>query len=187
LLPQHGTIRVMSDPRVDIVNEHMRLENAYDFPGCIGEFGHAKYEVVADSELFDGPARVNDFLSENHRAFPDFEFVPTRVSPTTDAVLVEGRFKGTHLGPWRGLPATGKKVDFPMCLIFEFEGESMVNEKLYFDLSSPLRQLGVADDFNSLRGKLTIVLSHPLVIGKAFVRNALLSLRGKKTPATRKG
>ncbi|GAC1326999.1 MAG: hypothetical protein NVSMB13_12890 [Mycobacteriales bacterium] len=114
-----------------IVNEHTRLENAYDFPACIGVFGRPKYEVVADDELYDGPDRVHFFLSENLKAFPDFRFVPTRVSPTTDAVLVEGRFQGTHLGSWRGLPGTGRKVDVAMCLIFEFEGQSMVNEKLY--------------------------------------------------------
>ena len=153
--------------RVATVNEHMRLENAYDFPGCIGEFGQPKYEIVADGELFDGGDRVHQFLSENHTAFPDFVFAPTRVSPTTDAVLVEGRFTGTHLGPWRGLPPTGKKVDFTMCLIFEFEGDSMTNEKVYFDLSTPLRQLGVADDFNKIRGKLTAALTHPVVIAKA--------------------
>ena len=169
-----------TDPRVAIVNEHMRLENAYDFPGCVGAFGHAKYEVVADNELFDGADRVHDFLSENHKAFPDFEFVPSRVSPTTDAVVVEGRFKGTQLGTWRGLPPTGRKVDFAMCLIFEFDGDSMINERLYFDLSTPLEQLGVVNNYNSLRGKLTVVLSHPIVLVKAMLRGLLLRLRGKK-------
>ncbi|SDJ10450.1 SnoaL-like polyketide cyclase [Frankineae bacterium MT45] len=158
------------DPRVAIVNEHMRLENAYDFVGCTGVFGHAKYEIVADGELYDGAARVQDFLGQNHGAFPDFVFAPTRVAPTTDAVLVEGRFEGTHLGNWRGLPATGRRVDFAMCLIFEFEGESMVNEKVYFDLNTPLRQLGVADDPNSIRGKVDLVLTHPLVLIKALLR-----------------
>lgn len=170
-----------TDRRVEIVNEHMRLENAYDFPACISEFSAPKYEVVADGELFDGQERVHQFLAENHRAFPDFEFVPTRVSPTTDAVLVEGRFKGTHLGNWRGLPATGKKVDFAMCLIFEFDGTSMINEKLYFDLSSPLRQLGVVDNLNGVRGKLTLVLTHPIVIVKAAIFSLTRKLRGKKT------
>jgi hypothetical protein len=99
--------------------------------------------------------------SQNHTAFPDFVFEPTRVSPTTGAVLVEGRFTGTHLRSWRGLPATGRKVDFQMCLIFEFDGESMTSEKVYFDLNTPLRQLGIADDYNSLRGKLGAVLGHP--------------------------
>jgi hypothetical protein len=28
----------LDDRRVDIVNEHMRLENAHDFPGCVGVF-----------------------------------------------------------------------------------------------------------------------------------------------------
>ncbi|HET9872786.1 MAG TPA: ester cyclase [Propionibacteriaceae bacterium] len=167
------------DPRVATVNEHMRLENAHDFSGCIGEFTRAKYEVIADGGLFDGPDRVNDFLSENVKAFPDFKFLPSRVSPATDAVLVEGRFTGTHLGTWRGLPATGKKVDFPMCLVFDFEGEAMVSERLYFDLSSPLRQLGVADDPNSLRGKATIILTHPVAIMKAVLRNLRLAGQGR--------
>ncbi len=168
------------DPRVATVQEHMRLENAHDFAGCIGEFTRAKYEVIAEDSLFDGPDRVNDFLTENVEAFPDFEFIPTRISPASDAVLVEGRFTGTHLGSWRGLPATGKSVDFPMCLIFEFEGEAMVSERLYFDISSPLRQLGVADDPNSLRGKVTMILTHPVTILKAVLRNLRLGGGGRR-------
>lgn len=158
------------DPRVAKVNEHMRLENAHDFAGCIGEFGRARYEVVADGELYDGANRVDFFLSENRRAFPDFLFEPTRVCPTTDAVVVEGRFKGTHLGSWRGLLATGRKVDFPMCLIFEFEGDDMVNERIYFDVGTPLQQLGVEFNPNSLRGKVVALLTHPVTIIKAMLR-----------------
>jgi hypothetical protein len=30
------------DPRVTIVNEHMRLENEHDFAGCIAEFSRAR-------------------------------------------------------------------------------------------------------------------------------------------------
>jgi steroid delta-isomerase-like uncharacterized protein len=162
------------DRRADLVNEHMRLENAYDFPACIGKFGRPRYEIMADGELFDGAARVNDFLSENLRAFPDFVFEPTRVSPTTAAVLVEGVFKGTHEGPWRGLPATGRRVNFPMCLIFEFEGDVMVNERVYFDVGTPLRQLGVADDPNSIKGKIVTVLAHPVTIIRALLRSIWL-------------
>ena len=101
------------------------------------------------------------------------------MSPAAGAVLVEGRFTGTHLGSWRGLPATGRKVDFQMCLIFEFDGDSMTNEKVYFDLSTPLRQLGIADDYNSPRGKLAAVLGHPVVILKALV----FSLTHRTQPA----
>jgi steroid delta-isomerase-like uncharacterized protein len=166
--------------RVEIVNEHMRLENAHDFPACIGAFGRPRYEVMANGEVFDGAARVNDFLSENRQAFPDFRFEPTRVSPTVDAVLVEGTFNGTHEGVWRGLPATGRRVSFPMCLIFEFEGDVMVNERIYFDLGTPLQQLGVADDPDSTKAKIFVVLAHPVTIARAVLRTALRRLTGRR-------
>ena len=172
----------LDDKRVAMVNDHMRLENAYDFPGCVGVFGRAQYQLIADGELYEGADRVHYFLSQNHTAFPDFVFEPTRVSPTTDAVVVEGRFVGTQLGPWRGLPASGRKVDFQMCLIFEFDGESMTNEKVYFDLNTPLQQLGIGDDYNSLRGKLAAVMGHPIVILKAL----LFSLTHPANPGTAK-
>jgi steroid delta-isomerase-like uncharacterized protein len=159
----------LDDKRVATVNEHMRLENAYDFPACAAVFGKPQYQLIADGELYDGADRVQYFLAQNHTAFPDFVFEPTRVSPTTNAVVVEGRFTGTQLGPWRGLPASGRKVDFQMCLIFEFDGESMTSEKVYFDLNTPLLQLGIGNDYNSLRGKLAAVLDHPFVILRALL------------------
>ena len=58
-----------------------------------------------------------------------------------------------------------------MCLVFDFEGADMVGESLYFDLGAPLRQLGVADDPRSLRGMLTIKLSHPVVVLRAYLRS----------------
>ncbi|MBK8460398.1 MAG: ester cyclase [Micropruina sp.] len=168
----------MADPRLAIVNEHMRLENDHDFAGCIAEFSSAKYEVMATDELYDGEGRVEDFLVENKRAFPDFAFLPSRISPASDCVVVEGRFTGTHLGTWRGLPATGRRVDFPMCLIFVFDGNDMVSERLYFDMGAPLRQLGVADDPNTLRGKVTLLITHPLVILKALLRKVGIGRTG---------
>ena len=153
------------------VEAHMRLENAHDFPACIEEFSRARYDVLSLGDIYDGADRVHDFLADNLRGFPDFAFVPVRISPSTDCVVVEGRFTGTHDGTWNGLPPTGRRVDFPMCLVFDFEGDAMVGETLYFDIGAPLRQLGVADDPRSKRGMLTIVLSHPVVVLRAFLRN----------------
>jgi predicted ester cyclase len=167
-----------TDPRVATVVEHMRLENEKDFAGCIGKFTRPRYEVLASEELYDGEDRVHDFLRENHTAFPDFEFVVSRVSPATDVVVVEGRFTGTQLGPWRGLPPTGRRVDLPICLVFEFEGEDMMSERLYFDIGTALHQLGVADDPDTLRGKVTAVLTHPLVVTGSWLRAGWQRIRG---------
>jgi steroid delta-isomerase-like uncharacterized protein len=150
----------------------MRLENEHDFPGCIGAFTHARYEIVATGEIHDGPDAVDAFLAENRRAFPDFRFTPTRTTGSANSVLVEGAFTGTHDGPWRGLPATGRRVDFRMAVVFEFDGEDLVCERVYFDLGTPLRQLGVSRDPTSLGGRLTTLACHPVTIAKALLRTA---------------
>lgn len=163
--------------RQAVVLEHMRLENEHDFPGCIGEFSHPRYEIVATGEVHDGAAAVEEFLLENRRAFPDFRFEPEHTTPAGDAVLVEGVFTGTHEGTWRGLPATGRQVGFRMAVVFEFEGEALVCERVYFDLGTPLRQLGVARDPTSPMGQIATVANHPVTIARALLR----SLRQKRT------
>ena len=47
----------------------------------------------------------------------------------------------------------------------------MVCEKTYFDIGTPLRQLGVARDPNSTGGKIATSLNHPIVVGRALIRS----------------
>ena len=157
--------------RVAVVLEHMRLENEHDFSGCIAEFGRPRYDIVATDEVRDGATAVEAFLHENRRAFPDFRFDAQTTRDAGDAVLVEGVFTGTHEGTWRGLPATGRKVRFPMAVVFTFEGDALVGERLYFDLATPLRQLGVARDPTSPWGRVLVVANHPLTVAGAAFRS----------------
>lgn len=151
------------------VLEHMQAENAHDFDRCIAAFSHPRYEIVATGEVWDGHSGVNTLLNENKKGFSNFHFEPDVMHHSDSAVIVEGRFHGTHDGNWRGLPATGRKVDFPLIIVFQFENERMVCEKTYFDIGTPLRQLGVARDPNSRGGKVATALNHPLVVGKALI------------------
>jgi hypothetical protein len=57
-----------------------------------------------------------------------------------------------------------------MAAVFLFEGDSLVCERVYFDAATILRQLGIAHDPLSLRGKVATVLNHPLTIGRAVIR-----------------
>jgi steroid delta-isomerase-like uncharacterized protein len=153
------------------VLEHMGAENAHDFERCIAAFTHPRYEIIATGEVWDGHSGVASLLNENEKGFPDFRFEPEEMHHADDAVIVEGRFSGTHNGNWRGLPATGRKVDFPLIIVFQFEGERMVCERTYFDIGTPLRQLGVARDPNSTGGKIATAVNHPLVVGRALIRS----------------
>lgn len=129
-----------------------------------------RYELVPTGEIYDGGAEVDKLLQENKAAFPDFHFDVEQLHHTDSGVFVEGAFRGTHLGRWRGLPATGRKVDLQMLILFRFEGEGMICERVFFDLNTVLRQLGVAWDPNSIAGKISTVLNHPITIGRALWR-----------------
>ena len=112
---------------------HMTDENAHAFDRCIAAFEHPRYEIVPTGEVYDGTQRVHALMLENKTAFPDFYFAVEQIHDAEDAVIVEGTFKGTHNGTWRGLPATGRKVLLPMAIIFRFNGAGMISERVFFD------------------------------------------------------
>ncbi|HEY5142667.1 MAG TPA: ester cyclase [Solirubrobacteraceae bacterium] len=79
---------------------------------------------------------------------------------------------GTHLGSFRGLPATGRAFTCRTLAIFVFEpgGEGIVCERVYFDSATILRQLGIAHDPLTLKGRLATLVNHPVTIGGALLR-----------------
>ena len=56
-------------------------------------------------------------------------------------------------------------------VVFDFDGERLVCERLYFDRGTPLRQLGVSRDPTSTSGRILTVLNHPVTVGRALFRS----------------
>jgi steroid delta-isomerase-like uncharacterized protein len=156
--------------REAIVREHIASEERKDFDATLRTFSRPRYEVVATGETHDGSAAVAAFLAESGVAFPDFTFANQRLRHADDAVFAEVVFEGTHLGAWRGLPATGRRVSYAMCNVFVFEEDRLVCERLHFDLLTILRQIGIARDPTSFTGRLEVFAMHPLVVGAALLR-----------------
>ncbi len=108
------------------------------------------------------------------RALPDLEIAVQRRHVAEDAVLVEVVIRGTHLGDWRGLPATGRRVEFPLCGVYTFDADDrLAGERIYYDRGSVLRQLGVFHEPQSVLGQIGIVVTHPITIARALVRKIL--------------
>jgi predicted ester cyclase len=158
--------------REEVCLGHMQAENAHRFDEAIAFFTRPRYEMVPTGEVFDGAGPLGGLMQENVAAFPDFHYDHTHLHHADDAIVVEGRFRGSQEGWWRGLPATGRRVDFPMLIVFPFDGEKMMGERIYFDLSTALRQLGVSRDPNTLAGRISTVLNHPITVGRALLRGA---------------
>jgi steroid delta-isomerase-like uncharacterized protein len=116
---------------------------------------------------------VRAYWAETRTAFPDQRNEIIALHQGDDAVVAEFWLRGTHTGPLRKLPPTGRKYECRMTAIFEFEGDRISCERVYFDLGTILRQLGLASDPQSLRGRAGTLLGHPVTIGRAVGRRLI--------------
>jgi hypothetical protein len=78
---------------------------------------------------------------------------------------------GTQRGPWRGLPPTGRYLEFPLCGVFTFGDDGkLAGERIYYDRATVLRQLGVFHEPTTLAGKILTPLAHPVTVARALLR-----------------
>jgi steroid delta-isomerase-like uncharacterized protein len=156
--------------REDIVREHMESENRHQFDVTMETFHHPRYELIATGDVYDGPEEVARYFEKTRTAFPDQRNEPIALHHADDAVLVEAMLYGTHDGPFRGLPPTGRSFEMRFLAVFVFDQDQLVCERVYFDAATILRQLGIAHDPLTMRGRLATVANHPLTVGRALLR-----------------
>ncbi len=161
--------------RIAIVEQHVRLENAHDLEGVLRTFGDsAQYNDEAWGEHYQGGNGVRLFYEQLMKALPDLEIEVKRRHVTDDAILLEVMIRGTHLGEWRGLPATGRRVEIPLCGVYTFDAEDrLAGEKIYYDRATVLRQLGVFHEPQSVLGQICTMATHPVTVARALARKLL--------------
>ena len=135
----------LRDCREAVVREHMESENRLDFEATLRTFAHPRYEIVPTGDVYDGADAVRGYYAASRAAFPDQRNTVRALHHTDDGVFVEFDLLGTHRGPLRGLPATGKAFTCPMIALFLFApgSDRIVCERVYFDSATILRQLGI--------------------------------------------
>jgi steroid delta-isomerase-like uncharacterized protein len=165
--------------RIATVEQHIRLKNEHDLQGILGTFGDtARYDDEPWDEHYEDRNGVQLFYEQLMKALPDLEIEVQRRHVTEDAIVVEVTIRGTHLGAWRGLMATGRRVEFPLCGVYTFDADDrLAGEKIYYDRGTVLRQLGVFHEPQSTLGRISILATHPTTIARAFARKFLRDLR----------
>ena len=158
--------------RIALVEEHIGHENNHDLEALLGTFGGAAhYDDEAWGEHYEGSDGVRAFYGQLMKALPDLEIAVQRRHVTDDAILVEVIIRGTHLGAWRGLPATGRRVEIPLCGVYTFDGnDRLAGERIYYDRATVLRQLGVFHEPQTVLGQLATLATHPITIAGALAR-----------------
>jgi steroid delta-isomerase-like uncharacterized protein len=93
-------------------------------------------------EPIDGARNVHELLKSLFEGFPDFHAEIERLYHSDSIVAAEVRMRGTHRGPWAGIPPSGRRIDVPVMSLFMFNGDKLECEKVYFDMATLMRQLG---------------------------------------------
>ena len=119
---------VMNKGNVDIVDEIFAPEyvNRHAHPGQT-----------------PGPNGVRQLVTNVRRAFPDLVEEPDDLVAEGDRVGLRLTLRGTHLGPFRGAEATGKRVEVMGMAIVRIEAGRIAEGWFFFDRETLWEQLGV--------------------------------------------
>jgi steroid delta-isomerase-like uncharacterized protein len=88
------------------------------------------------------PEDVKKFVGDWHAAFSDTENVIEDMIGEGDEVLNRWRLEATHSGEFRGIPATGKRINVTGMGLFRFSDGKVVESWDNFDQLGMLQQLG---------------------------------------------
>jgi steroid delta-isomerase-like uncharacterized protein len=86
----------------------------------------------------EGVRRMLDHVY--HEAFDATAETRNRIYAEDRAVL-EGEFVGTHIGTFAGIPATGRKVRVPLCVVYDLADGKISRGRVYMQVPVLLRQL----------------------------------------------
>ena len=136
----------LRERRLAILEEHFRSEVDQEFDRTLATFaGRPHYEIMATGQVYDGDEEVLTYHRRQRTAFPDQRHENVRHHFADDAVVSEFDLLGTNLGEFYGLPPTGRAFRVPVIAVFFFDGDRIVNERIYLDTASMLSQIGRGD------------------------------------------
>lgn len=103
------------------------------------------YKLMGSGEEAHGAEAV----AEMQRHFYNVAFTArarrTNLLVGENGAVLEARVVGTHTGEYAGVPATGKEIDVPLCVVYEIDGRYITRARVYFELPVFLAQVGIGD------------------------------------------
>ena len=122
----------------------------------VGDMAPATSAFSKDVEIADpgigtvhGAEPFREYLQTFKRAIPD-GLVVERLLEADDAVIVEGRFVGTHTGPLKGpngdIRPTGSNVNLRFANVWRIGDGNITCHHTYYDQLDLLTQLGLMRD-----------------------------------------
>ena len=102
------------------------------------------FTIMATGQEHKGPEGVQQMLQYFYQiAFEATAETKNFIVADGKAVL-EADFIGKHIGEFAGIPATGKNVNVPLCVVYDLENDQIKRGRVYFEMPALMAQLGVS-------------------------------------------
>lgn len=123
--------------------KHVLAENRRSIQGLLDTLcDDPVYQIMATGEEHRGKDAVAAFYRGLFEALPDATFDLAAAFVGEEGVVEESVLRGTHHGRWMGVEATGRKIELPLTIVFPMKDGMILGERLYFDMTTLMRQLG---------------------------------------------
>jgi len=109
------------------------------------------YKIMATSATFKGQAQVRQFYTDLFDGMPEANFELVNSFVGEEGVVAESILRGAQRGDWLGVPPTDHEIALPMTIVVPMMHGQILGERMYFDLATLARQLGVAVDTISIK------------------------------------
>ncbi|MEZ4660134.1 MAG: ester cyclase [Caldilineaceae bacterium] len=101
------------------------------------------FTVMATGQENHGPAGVAQMLAYFYKIAFDAKAETKTTIFVDQHAVIEADFVGKHIGEFAGIPATGKTVRVPFCVIYDLENGKIKRGRVYFEMPVLMQQLGV--------------------------------------------
>jgi steroid delta-isomerase-like uncharacterized protein len=91
----------------------------------------------------DGREGLKQFASRFKSAFPDSTIIPDITLASGDTAVVRWTARGTHQGPFLGIPPTGRTIQVAGINFLRISNQQVVEKWGNWPMAETLRQLGV--------------------------------------------
>jgi steroid delta-isomerase-like uncharacterized protein len=140
---------------ISLVLEHFAAEGQHDYARTLATLAEdIEYRIMPAGMTLRGREGATRYYDMWWKAFPDVNIEVQRIEAAGEWVVVEAVSTATHLGPFLGIPPTGRKVRAHVCCLIRVRDGKMVEETVYYDQLERLAQIGSALELDGRRVEL---------------------------------
>ena len=130
----------------------MSVESTRKVMTQYAESGHSNIIMLAEDVVFTimatgqehkGPEGVLQMLQYFYQIAFEATAETKNFFVADGKALLEADFISKHIGEFAGVPATGKEVNVPLCVVYDLENDQIKRGRVYFEMPVLMAQLGL--------------------------------------------